>query len=159
MNKLWLVLVSAAVMLGCSHAARLYPVQGPLSAQTPLPVLAAKVTGSLTPGDFSVVLSDGEVCKGHFSVVSRNPTAKTANPATPAAADLSSAWDTIYGPGFYVAHVLGARYYARTVASGNRGTVLNVEIYRSENVEGGTFVAATKGVAKDSGGNLYKIVF
>ena len=70
---------------------------------------------------------------------------------------MPSAWDAIYGQGFYVAHVLGAKYYARTKAMGNRGTILNVEIYRPENAQG-SLEAATKGVAKDSAGNIYKIV-
>ena len=66
-NKLCLVLLGISTMLGCSRTARLYPVQGPLSTQTPLPVLVAKVTGAFSPGRISVVLSDGRYAKdaGH----------------------------------------------------------------------------------------------
>jgi len=67
-NKLCLVLLGISTMLGCSRTARLYPVQGPLSTQTPLPVLVAKVTGAFSPGSISV-LSDGEICKGRWRQV------------------------------------------------------------------------------------------
>jgi hypothetical protein len=128
--------------------------------ERPAPVLQAKMTGSFTPGNFSAVLRDGEVCKGHFTVVRsgaipKNTTADNAQVEGP----LSSVWDSVYGPGFYVAHVLGARYYARTVATGTRGTTLKVEIYRPVSVEEGTQVASIKGVARDSAGNTYKVVF
>jgi hypothetical protein len=52
-KKLCLLLLGISTMLGCTHTARLYPVQGPLSAQTPLPVLFAKIMGTFTPGDHS----------------------------------------------------------------------------------------------------------
>ncbi len=157
-KKLCLLWLALSATLGCYHMAHLYPVQGPLSAQTPPPILAAKMTGTFTPANFSAVLNDGEVCKGRFSVIPQPPASNRAN-ATSSASDLSSAWDSIYGPGFYVAHVLGVRFYARALASGNRGTILNVEIYRSANVEQGAELASIKGVAKDSAGNIYKMVF
>lgn len=151
------ILLAISVMLGCSATAHFYPVQGPLSAQTPAPVLTGKITGALSPGTISVVLSDGEVCKARWAMV-RPPKATPGAPTASAApADLSSAWDTIYGPGFYVSHVLGARMYARATATGNRGTVVNLEVYMSQ---GGNEAgrSAIKGVAKDDKGNIYKMV-
>jgi hypothetical protein len=70
---------------------------------------------------------------------------------------MSPVWDSIYGPGFYVSRVLGARYYAQAVISGNRGTVLNVEMYRPV---GGpdNDIGVIKGVAKDNKDNVYKLV-
>ena len=116
-NKLCLVLLGISTMLGCSRTARLYPVQGPLSAQTPLPVLVAKVTGAFSPGTISVVLSDGEICKGRWTQVPPVQVPQGANTANaPATNGMSSVWDTVYGSGFYVSHVLGARFYARAVA-------------------------------------------
>jgi hypothetical protein len=154
------VILLTSVLWGCSHTAHLYPVQGRLSEQNPPPVVVAKITGALSPGDFSAVLNNGEVCKGHFQEVARAKTTTVSNPATgPASSEMSSAWDAIYGPGFYVAHVLGARLYARAKAQGNRGTTLQVEIYRPEDVKGENLAAAIKGVARDSDGNVYKIVF
>lgn len=158
-KKLCLLLLGISVMLGCTHTARLYPVQGPLSAQTPLPVLFAKITGAFNPGDISVVLSDGEVCKGRWVLVHPVQAPKdgtTANVTTPNV--MSPVWDTVYGPGFYVSHVLGARYYAQAVVTGNRGTSFNVEMYKPEHEHEGSPTSSVKGVARDNQDNLYKLV-
>ena len=159
-NKLCLVLLEISTMLGCSRTARLYPVQGPLSTQTPLPVLVAKVTGAFSPGSISVVLSDGEICKGRWTRVPPVQVPKGANTANaPVTNGMSSVWDTVYGSGFYVSHVLGARFYAQAVASGNQGTVLNAEMYRPVGEHENNPVSAIKGVARDNKDNIYKLVF
>jgi hypothetical protein len=156
-HRLCFVLLAISTVLGCTHTARLYPVQGPLSAQTPVPVLMAKITGAFTPGNISVILSDGEVCKGRWVIVNPAQAPKGANTATAPTSAMSAVWDGIYGPGFYVSRVLGARYYAQAMVSGNRGTILNVEMYRP--VSGAdTDIGAIKGVAKDNKDNVYKLV-
>jgi hypothetical protein len=66
---------------------------------------------------------------------------------------LSAAWDTIYGPGFHVQHMLGSQYFSRAVLTGNHGTVLNVELNNEKDERGNT-----KGVAQDNHGNLFKLV-
>jgi len=143
-------------MLGCSHTYRFYPVQGPLSAQTPLPVLVAKLTGAISSGNISVVLSDGEVCKGHWAEVPRAKVPKGANTASaPEANGMSSVWDTVYGSGFYVSQVLGSTN-ARAVASGDRGKILNVELHATHEGEKTLII---KGIAKDNKGNIYKVVY
>ena len=156
--KLCLILLGILTTLGCTSTARFYPVQGPLMAQTPLPVPTAKVTFKLNPGNLSVVLADGEVCKGRWVRVKRGevPARTDTTPGSTAIA-MQADWDTVYGPGFYTAHVLGSRFYARTTATGDRGTVLNVEMYRPENAEG-NLIAAVKGVARDNKENVYKVV-
>jgi hypothetical protein len=159
-NRLILVLVCLAVLSGCSATARFYPVQGPLATQTPSPVYVAKLSDGLTSGNLSVVLSGGEICKGRWSQVPRPNTPRdvTATPSAPANS-LSAEWDTVYGTGFYVAHVLGARLYARAVLTGNLGTTLHVELYKPDIVEKNPTPAAIKGVAKDDKGNIYKVAF
>jgi hypothetical protein len=158
-KKLCLLLSGIILMLGCTHTARLYPVQGPLSTQTPLPVLFARITGVFAPGDISVVLSDGEVCKGHWVLIHRAPAPKEGAAANVTTANgMSTVWDTVYGPGYYVSHVLGTRLYAQAVVTGNRGTVFNVEMYRSEREHEENSVGLEKGVAKDNKDNLYKLV-
>jgi hypothetical protein len=92
--KLCFLLLGIAIMLGCSATARFYPVQGSLSAQTPLPVLVGKVTGvPFTPKGISVVLSDGEVCKGHWVIVHPVQVPKGATTATAAPTNgMQSVW-------------------------------------------------------------------
>jgi hypothetical protein len=79
--------------------------------------------------------------------------------SAPTTNGMSSVWDTVYGSGFYVSHVLGARFYAQAVASGDRGTVLNVEMYRPLREHEGYVVSSIRGVAKDNKDNIYKLVF
>jgi hypothetical protein len=154
--KLCFLLLGISIMLGCSHTYRFYPVQGPLSAQTPLPVLVAKLTGAISSGNISVVLSDGEVCKGQWAEVPRAKVPKGANTASaPEANGMSSVWDTVYGSGFYVSQVLGSTN-ARAVASGDRGTILNVELHATPEGEKTLII---KGIAKDNKGNIYKVVY
>ena len=155
----WFVL-AAFTMLGCSHTARLYPVQGPLSAQTPSPVLVGKITGAFNSGDLSVKLSDGELCKGRWSVVHPPQVAKGENAAVaPASNGMPAAWDAVYGQGFYVSHVLGTRLHAQAQLAGDKGTVLNVEMYRSTEEHAANIPASIKGVALDNKENIYKVAF
>lgn len=158
-SRLVFLLLIVSTLSGCSATARLYPVQGPLSAQTPLPVYLAKLTGALNSGSISAVLNDGEIGKGRWHVIHRVIPPKGADAATdPTAFNMSAEWDFVYGPGFYVSHVLGARQYARAVVTGNKGTVLNVEMYKPNNEENNT-PSAIKGVAKDNNNNVFKLAF
>ena len=160
-NQLFVVLLAIVVMSGCASG-RLYPVQGPLAAQTPLPVITVKANGAFNSGHISVVLAGGEVCKGEWSVVPSVPAAGDAGSATtPATSGTASLWDTVYGPGFYQARVLGTPLYVRATPTCSQGTGLTVEMYRSVNGNGNGNgnVNAIKGVAQDNKGNIYKVTF
>jgi hypothetical protein len=147
-------MLGISLMLGCSGTARLYPVHGPLSAQTPLPVFPGKLSGWVNAGNISFAMSDGEVCKGRWTrvgAVNAPNGAATAN--IPATNGMASVWDAIYGSGFYVSHILGSEWYGQAVVTGDRGTILKVEFYswgkRTQPI----------GVAKDNKDNIYKMVF
>ena len=128
---------------------RLYPVQGPQASLTPQPVFVARLTGAST-GNFTVSFSNGETFKGKWATVSASPGGSTApripdvNQAQP---DLAFAWDAIFGQGYFVAQVLGESV-GRTIITGDRGTVLQAEFFNGR-----------VGVAADSKGNVYKIVW
>jgi hypothetical protein len=148
----------ALVLTGCATG-RLYPIKGPLSAQTPPPIYVANFKGAFNSGDFTVTLGDGEVCKGRWQTIHRPKNAKESAAMSSAPDNsLSAEWDIVYGPGFYVAHVLGARLYAHATLTGSKGTTLNVEMYKP-NSEEDTTTAAIKGVAKDNKDNIYKLAF
>ena len=160
MRKRFCVLVLAVLVLsGCMATARFYPVRGPLASQAPPPVLVGKITGAFNSGTVSVKLKDGEICKGRWSTVSRPESTQAST--VPTADDMAPVWDAIYGQGFYVAHVLGARLYARAVLSGNRGSTLNFEMYKHEDAhtDDSAGAGAIKGVAKDNSDNIYKVTF
>jgi hypothetical protein len=147
------VLLGCVVLLlsGCYRIGRLYPVQGPLAAQTAPPIYAAKMTGAFNSGNITVTLANGEVCKGAWGLVSRVPT----DNATPSGVNWPKAWDAVYGGGYYTANVLGARLHVRSTLTGSKGTTLDVEMFRRD-VPGQ--LTEIHGVAQDSGGNIYKIV-
>jgi hypothetical protein len=83
--------------------------------------------------------------------------ADSAAVGAPQLTNLASAWDTVYGQGFYTAHVLGTKFFARASITGNQGTVLEVEMYRLEPNTQNPGPIEIKGVAKDSKGNIYKL--
>jgi hypothetical protein len=91
-------------------------------------------------------LQNGEVCSGSWSAVSQHD---------PTAGDLSADWDSVYGPGFFVANVLGSRAFARGVLSSTKGTRLNVELY--DPIPGD--IESVEGIAKDTEGNVFKVTF
>src|SRR5437879_2844331 len=144
-TRFFCILFGACILVGCRVTGRLYPVQGPLSAQTPTPVLLARLTGAFSSGGISVVLPDGEVCKGRWATERPVQVPKGAAIASATPNDMASVWDTVYGAGFYVSHILGTRLYVRTVISGDRGTILNLEMYRS--VDNEQHAGPIKGVA------------
>jgi len=165
--SLVLVVFCLATMGGCATA-RMVPVKGPLTQQTPVPVYKAKMTqGPMIPhGSFSAVLGGGEVCKGEWRLIFGS---KTSRPAAPGAIlanqDLAADWDTVYGTGYYSFKVLSASSFMRAVATGNRGTILNVEMYLNQSrampdlPNDTNLIREMAGVAKDNKGNLYKLVF
>jgi hypothetical protein len=156
---LYLLLIGILLTAGCAEG-RLYPVQGPFSAQSPVPVFTAKASGMFNSGSISVVLENGEKGKGRWMTAQANPSS-TGNSTSnmPAATDLASVWDTIYGQGFYVSHVLGSRLFARAELTGDRGTILQMEMYRSAGEDSKDASIDIRGVAQDNRSNIYKVVF
>jgi hypothetical protein len=98
-------------------------------------------------GTITVTLANGEVCSGPWTFVSKTPSASAASPI-----DMAANWDFVYGKGFYVAHVVGNKLYARATLAGTMGTVLHVEMSNETNTRGNT-----KGVARDDSGNVFKV--
>jgi hypothetical protein len=125
------------------------PVQGPLSKRSPIPTYAASITG-LFSGTISVVLDNGEMCTGPWELASK--TAPGTSATTVAPVDMAADWDSVYGAGYFAAHVLGNKLYARATLTGNMGTVLHTEFSNENNTRGNT-----KGVAADNNGNVFKV--
>jgi hypothetical protein len=146
------VVVMATMLGGCislSVPGGFSPVQGPLSKQSPIPTYAATMSGVLS-GSISVVLDNGEICKGPWAFVSKTPPGTSAIVLTPI--DMAADWDSVYGTGYFAAHVLGTKLYARATLTGTMGTVLRAEFSNENNTRGNT-----KGVAEDNKGNVFKV--
>jgi hypothetical protein len=139
--KIAVACAATVLLTGCAGSIRLLPVQGPLSTRASPPRL---FVGNKPP-TFTVTLEDGEVCNGDGSdytvgTVSESP--------------LAGEWDTVYGRGFFVDHVLGKSVHRTLLTCKLGATVL---------VENGQITPEAKasplgiGVAKDSRGNIYKL--
>jgi hypothetical protein len=143
-----IALLAATVLGGCvvQLPGHLYPVEGPLAARTPMPIYAVSLSGVLTSGTLSATLPDGEVCRGRWAAVRKDD---------PTASAMAGDWDRVYGPGFFVANVLGSAVFARAVLVGTQGTTLNTEMYDPTPGE----VARLTGIARDNDGNVFKLTF
>ena len=145
----------AALLAGCvslTVSGGFSPVQGPLAQQNPVPAYTAKMSGLLS-GTISAVLAGGEVCQGPWNFVSRTAAGQgDTSTSSPEPSNMAADWDIVYGPGYYVAHVLGNKLYARATLTGNMGSIIHVELSNETNTRGNT-----KGVAVDNHGNVFKV--
>jgi hypothetical protein len=135
------MLLTGCVIMAPGH---LYPVQGPLAAANPQPIYSLTLSGVYNAGTLTATLPDGETCKGDWSAVA---------PTDPNARQMSAAWDSVYGSGYFVANVLGSRVFASAVLKGDRGTTLNVQFYDPKPGN----ASAVIGVATDNNGNQFKL--
>jgi hypothetical protein len=162
MRKLAIFALLSVLLVSCHATARFYPVQGPLMVQTPPPVFVGKISGALYSGNMTVTGDKGEFFTGRWEAVKRPEKSTDAPNVVPRDEEMAPLWDSIYGNGFYVAHVLGTRLYARASLKSKSGDSLKVEFYRPEGNSKGDIeplAASIKGVAKDDKGNVYKITF
>jgi hypothetical protein len=121
------------------------PVEGPLAAQRPRPSYMAHINGLLS-GNVVVPMENGEVLKGTWHLIRPEDAASASTP------DLSRDWDFVYGDGYYRAHVLGTRRYARAFLVGPAGSTAVVEFCNENNLPG-----ETRGIAHDSHDNVFKV--
>lgn len=91
-------LLYACFLSGCVHVAHLYPVQGPLAAQTPLPIYTGRLTGVINSGSISAKLANGQQFSGHWQGQSVGALAKDSRAGVLPPFNLSAEWDAVYGP-------------------------------------------------------------
>ena len=144
--KALLVCVAGIAITGCSTTATMFPIEGPVSKRTPLPIVIAKVDGILgNTGNFSFVSPDSAQCKGKWSSVS--PQMATMGWGT-----LFTSYGTAAGFGSSVSNVPGVnKGQAFGVCADN--VTFDVEFVT------GSGTANGYGLAKDSSGNVYKLIF
>jgi hypothetical protein len=159
-----LILLCVCLVSGCDVPGNFYLIQGPSLAGVMPAAFSATFKGDLNyPQGFSAVLAQGEGFQGPWSSIA-GQTRRISAPVPPQP-ELASAWDMVYGEGFFVAHVVGARFFERTVLTGSKGTALQVEIYRRAHDSDGDWNRRNAapldilGVAQDDKGNTYKVVF
>ncbi len=151
-----LLAVFAALSTGCSLSvtAKLYPVKGPYSDQKPIPVLRAHVKDvQRNSGDVTLTLPDGEICSGSWSSLAPQQVSMTSMSGRgQITSGIQSAYATVYGTGFTVSNIPGINRGTAFLV-GDRGTTIEVEFFT------GSGTASGNGVAIDSKGNIYKVIF
>ena len=161
--RILVVLAVAIVLSGCTFKALLFPVQGPLSGQSPLPRYPVKMSGVFKSGSIVATLGGGEVCSGRITFMRGKEEADYQTSTTnPAVKDIAAAWDAVYGAGFYTAHVLGGTQFAQGECKSDRGTTMSFQVLqRVKENSNDTFNASKdmKGVAVDNRGNVFKMAF
>jgi hypothetical protein len=157
--KFVLILFCVSMILGGASAQRLFPVQGPAATQATPPAFIAKLTNIWKQsGKITLTQENGESFTGTWTVVTasffndKTPGSQASYPPQP---NLSYAWDLVYGQGYYLGTLLGSQNIGQAVATGDKGTVLEIEFHREQL---GVPEDNHFGVAVDNKGNVYKVV-
>jgi hypothetical protein len=139
-------LMACVIIGGCSTTVNFYPVEGPLSKQKSLAVLVANADGINTnTGNMVLTNANGAECRGRWSSVA--PQMTTASWGT-----LFTSYGAISGHSSSVTNLPGVnRGQAFLVCADN--VKFDIEFITGSGTANGT------GIAKDSEGNVYKMIF
>ena len=149
MNRIlhYVVILCTIFLVGsCSTTVNMYPIEGPLSLQSPLPILIASVDGiTSNTGSFSFSLPDGSKCSGTWSSVAPQM--------------ISSSSTSLFGR---YGSIAGFSITASNLPGVNRGQAFGVctnnERFDVEFLTG-SGTANGYGLASDTAGNVYKLIF
>lgn len=140
------ICLSVLAITGCSTTANLYPVEGPLSRQTPAPTLVATVNGiTSNTGGLNFTMPDGATCEGKWSSVAPQYASVTSG-------SLFSQYGSVAGYSTSVGNVPGVNR-GQAFATCSDNTRFDVEFFT------GSGTANGYGIAKDTNGNVYKMLF
>lgn len=130
----------------CSTDVSMFPIEGPVTSKRPLPVLVARADGITgNTGNLTMTLADQQTCSGKWS---------SAAPqfAAVASTSLFSQYGNAAGLSVIAGNMPGVNR-GEAFLTCSRGTTVQAEFYT------GSGTANGYGVAKDSDGNVYKMLF
>lgn len=143
--RLLLAWIAISIAIGGCAAGgiHLYPVDASTDGQPPKPILSGTIIYVGPTATISFHLPNGEKFSGPCAFGS----------AAGVNDDLKVAWDSVYGQGDYVAHVVGSPTHCTAKLTGSRQTIFRLQAYNE------TADTPLKGIAEDSDGNIYKLAF
>ena len=145
-NSIYISFACLFALTACTTTANLYPVKGPLSEQTPASILVAKVDEIMgNTGNFTLTMPNGSICSGKWSSVAPTYTAVSSG-------SLFGRYGSVTGFGTTVGNVPGVNK-GQAFATCTDNTRMDVEFYT------GSGMANGYGIAKDTNGNVYKMIF
>jgi hypothetical protein len=141
-----LVSLAGLTLAGCSTSVNLYPVQGPMAAQRPLPTIVATADGITgNTGNLTLTLPNGERCAGKWSSVAPQFAAVGST-------SLFTRYGSVAGFSVTTGPVPGVNK-GQAFLSCDQGTTMEAEFFT------GSGTANGYGVAHDSNSNVYKMIF
>jgi hypothetical protein len=151
--RLLVTLLFSSFLVACSTSVSLFPISGPYAQAKQMQPIIAKADGIMgNSGKISLTLLSGEVCNGMWSSVA--PTSASANigmASVGVSSNMASAWGTAYGTSFSIGNSASVnRGEAMLVC--DKGISIQIEFFT------GSGTANGYGVAKDSNGNIYKVL-
>jgi hypothetical protein len=141
----WFLVAIAFALCGCSSSrlVNLYPVQGPLAAQKPVPVIVGNAEGiSGNTGTLTLALPSGELCSGKWSSVAAEVTSSSLLGRFGSTAGFPIRTGPLPGVN------KGQAFFACA-----QGTSIEAEFLTGGDTGNGY------GVARDTQGNIYKMLF
>ena len=141
----WFLVAIAFALCSCSGSrlVNLYPVQGPLAAQKPVPVIVGSADGiSGNTGTLTLALPSGELCSGKWSSVAAEVTGSSLFGRFGSAAG----FPVRTGP-------LPGVNKAQAFFACAEGTSIEAEFFTGGDTGNGY------GIARDTNGNIYKMLF
>ena len=138
--------IASILLSGCSTTASLFPVEGPLSKQIPVPTIKATVNGIMgNTGDISLTMPDGENCIGKWSsAAGAGVSVGTGN--------LIGTYGSAYGIGTSVSTGTGQNP-GQAFLTCSEGRTIQIEFITGAGTANGF------GIAKDNKVNIYLILF
>jgi len=142
-----ILLTACSFLSGCMSAnVSMYPIEGPYSKTTPLPVVKATAIGvENNSGPIKATLPDGQTCQGTWSSVAP----QTGQVSTGA---LFTQYGAVFGSTVSRGIMPGVNK-GQAFMTCSKGTTVDAEYYT------GSGTANGYGIAKDSNGNVFKMLF
>lgn len=141
-----IIVALSLLCAGCSTNVSFFPIDGPVASQRPLPELVATADGiTSNSGGLSLTLADGQVCKGKWASAAPQFAAVSTG-------SLFGQYASVAGFGMSTGIVPGVNR-GEAFLSCSKGTTVQAEFFT------GSGTANGYGVAKDSDGNVYKMLF
>ena len=148
-----MVLLISSFLIACSTSVSLFPISGPYAQAKQIQPIIAKADGIMgNNGKISLTLPSGEVCDGVWSSVAPTSVSTSVGMGTIGlSSSMASAWGTAYGSSFSVGN-------SATVNRGEAMLTCDKAISMQIEFFTGSGTANGYGVAKDSNGNIYKVL-
>lgn len=141
-----IVMPLVGVVAGCSTTVSMFPVEGPLSEERPVPTIEATADGIMgNSGNISLTMPDGEHCTGKWSSAAGAGIEIESG-------SLIGTYGSAYGTSTSVSTGTGQNP-GQAILTCDQGRTIQLEFVTGAGTANGF------GIAKDNEENIYKVLF